>query len=469
MTRASDVLAGRAVDDPFPAVVIGAGISGLACAYALRKAGVDAQVFEASGRAGGLIESTRLDGFLLELGPQSFTATEALQQLCRELEIESRAVEAPPRAPRFILLDGALKAAPLSPLAFLASSFVGIRTKWSLARDLFGKSSPPAAEESVAAFLRRKFSAELLENLVGPFVSGIYAGDPEKLSLQAAFPELYRAEVSAGSVLRGVIRAAKNRRQPSGGRTPRSFEEGNETLTRALAGKLGDRLHLETPVTALGWASATEEVYTVRASVGGASRTFTARHVVLALPSLAASALLREVAPDLSRALEEIDYAPVAVVALAYREAAVGRGLQGFGFLVPRSAGLETLGSVWNSSLFPGRAPQGCVLMTSFVGGALNPRAAAFGTEELAELVHRELEPVLQLRERPAFSRVTAHPRAIPQYNLGHRARLEALEKAAERFPGLSMTGNYLRGPSIGACVEQAQAVAATVAARLKS
>ena len=176
-----------------PALVVGGGISGLVCAYALRKAGIDAQLVEASPRPGGVIQSITRDGFLLELGPQSFSRTPALRQLCEELGISGQVLQAPPRAPRFVLIDGQLCPVPLSPPALFMSSLVDISAKWALIRDILGKSVPPDGDESVANFIRRKFSAQLLDCLVGPFVSGIYAGDPERLSVRSAFPQLYEA------------------------------------------------------------------------------------------------------------------------------------------------------------------------------------------------------------------------------------------------------------------------------------
>ncbi|HEV1994571.1 MAG TPA: protoporphyrinogen oxidase, partial [Candidatus Acidoferrum sp.] len=177
-----------------PALVVGAGISGLVCTYALRKAGIDAQLVEASQRPGGVINSVTRDGFLLELGPQSFSGTLALRVLCQDLGISDQVVQAPPRAPRYVLIDGQLRPVPLSPPAFFMSSLINASTKWALVRDILGKSTPPQGDESVAALVRRKFSPQLLDRLVGPFVSGIYAGDPERLSVRSAFPQLYEAE-----------------------------------------------------------------------------------------------------------------------------------------------------------------------------------------------------------------------------------------------------------------------------------
>ncbi len=448
-----------------PALVVGGGISGLVCAFALRKAGIDAQLVEASPRPGGVIRSERRDGFLLELGPQSFSGTAPLLELCRDLGIEGQLVQAPRRAPRYVLVDGALRQVPLSPPVFFASSLFSAGTKWSILRDLFGKSRPPEQDESVAGFVRRKFSAELLENLVGPFVSGIYAGDPEQLSLRGAFPQLHEAEKSAGSIVRGMMRAARAKKGTQERPTLLNFREGNETLIRALATHLGPALRCGAEVRRIQpGAGGTAEKFEVRISAGGSEEIIEAGRLILATPTNVSAKLLRSVDVSFERTLGGILYAPVAIVSLGYRKSDVGHTLEGFGFLVPRSASLGILGSVWNSSLFPGRSPDGHVLLTSFVGGATNPQAVRRSSHELISLVHKEIAPVLHLRQPPIFSNVEIYERAIPQYNLGHTDRLTTLETLLPKYPGLWLTGNYLRGPAIGACVEQALSVAGEIA-----
>ena len=452
--------------DSFSALVIGAGISGLACAYVLRKSGVDAHLLEASPRAGGVIRSVRQDGFLLELGPQSFGGTAPLLQFCRELGIASQLEYAPERAPRFVLIDGALRPVPLNPPAFFLSSFVGIGTKLTILREMFGRTTPPAAEESISAFIRRKFSPDLLDKLVGPFVSGIYAGDPEKLSLSAAFPQLHEAEASAGSVLRGMIRAA--RRDKKAGQPRRellSFRDGNETLPRTLAEKLGTALHLGVRVSTIHCSAPSQ--FRVTTSTDGSERVFATQNLILATPADDAATLLSELTRDFQPPLTEIEYAPVAVISLGYRKSDFGHSLEGFGFLVPRSAGLQILGSVWNSSLFPSRAPDGQVLLTTFVGGATNPAVARLSPNQLVALVHRELTPILKIAQPPLFSQATVYERAIPQYNLVHANRMKTLHTTTARFPGLFFAGNYLRGPAIASCIERAQEVASQVLSRL--
>jgi len=444
-----------------PALVVGGGISGLVCAYALRNAGIDAQLLEASPRPGGVINSVTRDGFLLELGPQSFSSTPALRHLCAELSIASELLQAPPRAPRYVLIDDKLRPVPLSPPAFFMSSLINGSTKWALARDIFGKSIPPDADESVAAFVRRKFSPQLLDSLVGPFVSGIYAGDPERLSVRSAFPQLYEAEKAAGSIVRGMLRLAKSRKGPREHPSLQSFREGNETLVRALANKLGPALLTAACVIAVSRQN--DGSFDVRLeSSRGAESVFT-RSLVLATPTDVTGKLLSGLDSSFETPLSSIDYAAVAVVSLGYRKKDVGHSLNGFGFLVPRSAGLRVLGSVWNSSLFPGRAPQGHALLTNFGGGTTDPAATKLKPEELASLVHREISPLLSIGSDPVFSNVTIWPRALPQYNLGHDGRLATVAKLSSRFPGLWLTGNYLRGPAIGSCVDQAFAVAEEV------
>ncbi|HEY2459472.1 MAG TPA: protoporphyrinogen oxidase [Candidatus Acidoferrum sp.] len=443
-----------------PSLVIGGGISGLACAFALRKAGVDAQVLEASTRPGGVIRSERRNDFLLEFGPQSFSGTPEILALCLELGIAGDLVEAPQDAPRFVLINGTLRRVPLNPPAFIASPIFDLATKWSLARDIFGNTAPPQKDESIANFVRRKFSAQLLDRLVGPFISGIYAGDPERLSLRSAFPQLHEAELSTGSIIRG-LRAAKSRSANQQRPSLLSFRDGNETLIRALSANLGSALRTNTEVLSVEQdADAAVPTFKVTLRTASGNSVIHANRIVLATPPNVTGRLLSSLQPAFDSLLGAIEFASLAVVSLGYPRSSIGHNLQGFGFLAPRSAGLRILGSVWNSSLFPNRAPKNHVLLTNFIGGATDPAAASLSADELTTIAHGELSPLLSIQQTPIFSNVEIYPRALPQYNLGHSARLDTLEKLRLRSPNLWLTGNYLRGPSAGACIEHAQSVA---------
>jgi oxygen-dependent protoporphyrinogen oxidase len=445
--------------------VVGGGISGLVCAYALRKAGIEAQLVEATPRTGGVIHSITREGFLLELGPQSFSGTLALRQLCEELGISDQIVQAPPRAPRYVLIDGQLRPVPLGGPAFFFSSLIDGSTKWALLRDFLGKSVSPGGDESVADFVRRKFSSQLLDRLVGPFVSGIYAGDPERLSVRSAFPQLYEAEKTSGSIVRGMLRLAKSRQGPRERPTLQTFREGNETLIQAVASKLGSALLIETIIT--GISRQNDGYFDVRMEAHGGEESVLTTSLIMATPVDVTGRLLSSLDSSFDTLLTPIEYAAVAVVSLGYRKNDVGHSLKGFGFLVPRSANYRILGTVWNSSLFSGRAPEGHILLTSFVGGTTDPAATKLKSEELASLAHREISALLSVKGDPVFANVTIWPRALPQYNLGHAERLAAVAKLSSRFPGLWLTGNYLRGPAIGTCVKQALSVAEEVRQRL--
>lgn len=452
---------------PLAAVVVGGGISGLVCAHALHKAGVKVRLLEVSPRVGGAIRSEQQGGYLVECGPQSFSGTAPLRSLFKELAIESEIVEAPSSAPRFVLVDGKLRQVPLSPPELLKSPLLGAVTKLTLGRDAMGRSKPPETDESVAKFVRRKFTTELLDRLVGPFVSGIYAGDPERLSLRSAFPQVHEAEKTAGSIIRGLKAASNSGDAPREKPTLSSFRQGTETLARALQAKLGAVIRTNTEVAAIKHEPG-NKTFEVKVHTAGRDETLIVDQLILATPADVTGKLLHHVNAEFERHLGGIEFAPMAIVALGYEKSQVTHPLDGFGFLIPRSANLRTLGTVWNSSLFPGRAPEGHALLTSFVGGATDRRVAMQTTHELVVLVTDELSQILGCG-KPAFSRVVLYRQALPQYNLGHSDRLANVERLRAQMPGLWLTGNYLRGPSIGTCVEQAVKVAQQVVAHFES
>jgi len=452
--------------------VIGAGISGLACAHRLQQQGVDVTVYESNSAAGGLIDSVEKDGLLFEAGPQSFQGTPALLDLIRELGLESQLQKADPRAPRYVLLHGRLRKVPMSPQALLTSTLLNPLSRWKIASEPFKKSQPPTEEESVAAFVRRKFGHEILEYLVAPFVSGVYAGDPEKLSLKAAFPTLDEWEREYGSVLRGAIKSRAPKEQRTSAPPLCSFAHGVATLPRALAAKLGDSLQYET--------RAVSATFSAQPSAGGAAREIRvvrngqelsahAGAVVMATPAYAAAHVLESFSPPLAQTLSGIAYAPVAVVASSYYRQQVGDPLEGFGFLVPRGEKVRTLGTVWNSSLFPGRAHEGSVTITSFIGGATDPDVIRLHEENIAAIVTEENARILGITGPPVEVAVWKYPRALPQYNLGHGHIVESIRDAERASPGLFFAGNYLEGPAIGKCVETGFQTAEAVVKYLQS
>jgi oxygen-dependent protoporphyrinogen oxidase len=443
--------------------VVGAGAGGLAAGYQLLRLGYDVTVYEASDRAGGSIRTERREGFLAEHGPNSMLApTEAVAQLFRELGLDERRVEAAAAArTRYVLRDGRPQALPLSPPAVLTSPFFSLRAKLALLTEPLS-SAPPAGDESIAAFVRRRFGSEFLEYAAGPFISGIYAGDPEALSVRHALPKLQALERDHGSVLLGAIKA-RRRAGPGGTRGPGliSFREGMSELAGRLAGALGGRIRLDTPVTRV---RRVERGWTIETRTG--SEPYDA--VVLAAPAHALAVLPLEAAAgsQLSE-LAAVPYAPVATLVLGFRREQVGHPLDGFGMLIPAAEGRRILGVVFSSTLFPERAPPGHVTLTLFVGGVRHPEAVALEPAALQEMALRELGELLGVAGPPVFSTHTRWPRAIPQYILGYDRFLAVLAAIEAENPALRFAGSYRSGVSLGDTLRSGLDAADALHARL--
>ena len=457
-----------AAQTAYPVLVIGGGISGLACAYHLQQAGIPVLLLEAGSRPGGVIATQERDGFRFELGPQSCLASEPLLRLISTLGLKDQLLYANPRAPRYILVGGRLVAAPVAPPSLLTTSLFSAGTKWRLITEILRHTKPPADDESIAAFVRRKFGSELLNRFVAPFVSGVYAGDPERLSLRAAFPKIHELETQYGSVLRGAMKSRPAKGAPRGGLC--SFRDGMETLPRTIAARLGDSLLLETSVASLRHGKANGKPwFEVDITRRNHRETLAASAVVLATPTDAASQILLGLSDKFAPIFSRIEYAPVAVVSACYRREQIQEPHDGFGFLVPRAEGLRVLGTVFNSALFAGRAPEGMDCFTSFAGGATDSKFCEMSEEEITETICAEVARVLGITGKPAATNVHRYARALPQYNLGHSQIVKSLEALTASMPGLFLTGNYLSGPSVGACVEQADRTAEEVRIYLAS
>lgn len=450
-------------------IVIGGGISGLACAFRLQRLGIPVTVLESAARVGGLVGTIEKDGLLFETGPQSFQGTESILELIQQVGLDGELLHADSQAPRFVLKHGKLQEIPISPKALITSSLLTAGSRWKIASEPFKKTHPPSNEESVADFVRRKFGHEILEYLVAPFVSGVYAGDPEMLSLRAAFPTLEEWEREYGSVLRGAMKSRPSKEKRAGSPPLCSFRRGVATLAQAIGEKLGANLRAGARVLSVhrtGESSAHK--CEVRISVGGREETITASAVVSATPAYASAHIVSEISRSLAQTLSGIAYAPVAVIAAAYYAKQIGRSTNGFGFLVPRTEKLHTLGTVWNSSLFPGRAPEGMVVMTSFAGGATDPAIVEKPEEEIAAIVQDENARVLQITGPPVATAIWRYPKALPQYNLGHGHIVESIRNGERANPGLFFAGNYLEGPALGKCIEVGNQTAEAVRAFLQ-
>lgn len=457
----------------FDSIIIGAGISGLVAAHRLKKLGCDVLLIESGDRVGGAIHSRDVEGFLIECGPNSLRGAHELLDLVEELNLTGELITADPRAPAYVYADGRLHAAPMSPPAIIKTKLISTSAKLRLLGEPFIKARRENGEESIASFVRRRLGDGILERLVAPFLSGVYAGDPEVLSVQACFPKLAGFETEAGSVARGALRAAvkSRKRQDTPKRSLRayrlcSFRRGLSALPEALARSFGDNLLTGARIIAINKNNSASG-FEIKIEHHGENKVINCSTLVIATPAYVAARLLDNIAPAIASLVAEVSYAPIASVPLAYREEQIARKLDGFGFLTPRGEGLRTLGSIWNSSLFTGRAPEGWVLLTNFIGGATDPEAVELSDEELIVAVHNDLNRVLNITGEARRLPITRYERAIPQYTLGHAARVERIESELSAIPGLWLAGNYLRGVSIGDCVKQAESVAVEVNHRI--
>jgi oxygen-dependent protoporphyrinogen oxidase len=457
-------------------VIAGGGISGLSIAWTLtrRDPAAEVVVLERSARTGGNIRTDHVDGYICEAGPDGFLDNApATLALVRALGLHARLLPSHDAArKRFIVRAGRLCEVPTSVHAFLKSPLLSARGKLRIACEPFA-ARRQNADESIHAFARRRIGQEAAAVLVDPMVSGIFAGDASALSLRACFPRMWQLEEDHGGLFRALLATRRSRRRddavgvPSGRLT--SFTGGMAELTGALTRALGAAVRTSTPVTelserhpiAIRSGRPSRHRYAVRMAAG----TLDADVVVLSGPAAESAAILRDLDPVLGTLLESIQTAPLAVVCLGYSAPAVASQceLDGFGFLVPANEGPRILGALWETSIYPNRAPVGKALLRVMIGGARDRQAATLPDGELLSIVRRDLARTMGLSAVPEFVRIIRHPRGIPQYVRGHLARVHQIDTMLESHPGLYLAGSSYRGVSINSCIAETDRVAEAV------
>jgi oxygen-dependent protoporphyrinogen oxidase len=449
--------------------VVGGGIAGLTAAYRLKQRGIRVVLYEATDRLGGVILTERGDGYLADLGPNSLaTPTPQVQSLLAHLGLESSMVPASPNArKRFVVKKNKLIALPTSPAEILTTRLLSQGSKLAVFGEPLVDEGDSPMEESIAGFVRRRFNQEVLDYIVNPFVAGVYAGDPEQLSVRHALPKLYGLERQHGSVLKAFMGTSreKKRRKKAGEEPPAplvSFREGMEQLPDALARALHAEVRLKAPVTSIrvgpkGW------------TIGAAFQASELYEgVVLTTPAHRIDELDLDLpSGDRLKTLGSISYPSVAVVALGFRREDLTHPLDGFGFLVPEVERRHVLGVIFSSALFPNRAPEGHVLLTAFVGGVRNPDLANADVPTITARVLDDLHLLLGAKGEPTFKAFHLWSNAIPQYDLTYSRFKEIMDEAERRNPGLALAGSYREGVAVGEVIAGAEHAAARLADHL--
>ena len=454
-------------------VIAGGGIAGLSTAWTLRQRApdVDIVVLERGARTGGNIRTENVDGYICESGPDGFLDNApATLALVRELGLTARLLPSNDQARRrYIFRHGRLSEVPTSPGAFLKTPLLSPRAKLRLLCEPFA-SARQDDDESIIDFATRRIGSEAAAVFVDSMVSGVFAGDAKALSLKACFPKMRQIEDNHGSLVRGLIATRRTRKKsdtpgaPAGRLT--SFTGGMSDLIDGLTRALGPVVHTSTAVTSirrnqtpsLSPNQSPRRTYVVTTSQG----TLDADAVVLSGPAAESAAIVRELDGPLAAVVEGIPTSPLAVVCLGYDEAAIRSEtrLDGFGFLVPREEAIRILGALWETSIYPHRAPAEKVLLRVMIGGARDPEAVSLCDAELRRIVRTDLKRTMNVSAVPEFVRVIRHTRGIPQYVRGHEARMQRINALLQPHIGLFLAGNSYRGVSINACIADAPSVA---------
>jgi len=450
-------------------VVVGGGISGLCTAYLLREKGFRITLFEKDDGVGGTMKSILQDGWLIESGPNSaLETTPLLRKICDELGILDQWVYADEASSkRYIVKKGKLHALPSGIGSFLSTPLWSFGGKLRLLKEPFiGKARK---EESIAEFVTRRLGREFLDYAINPFVAGVYAGSPDKLSVQSAFPKLYALEEKYGGLIKGAIRSRSERKKRKETAKDRaklfSFERGMQTLPDAIGRSLGNSVYLSTTVDRIMPMRAGDRpAYFITTVQNGAQSTVEADAVVLSIPSFGAAPIIHPIDPETASSLEAIYYPPVAEVFLGFRRDQISHPLDGFGFLVPEIERRRILGCLWSSSLFPERAPESRIALTSFVGGSRQPGILGADDSSLLRDVLLDLSDLIGITGYPEFIRIIRWERAIPQYNVGYHATLSKLDRFEKNFRGSFICANYRGGIAVGDCVMNAEKTADAVA-----
>lgn len=448
--------------------ILGAGISGLTTAYLLQKKGFDVTVIEKNALPGGAMESVREQGFLFDRGPNSLLETVPLiGQLVAELGLEQEVIYANEQGnKRYILRDNKLHALPVSLKAFLQTKLFSTAAKFRLLKEPFVGRSDDGYYQSIADFVRRRLGQEFLDYAINPFVAGVYAGRPEKLSVASAFPKLYALEEKYGGLMVGAFKSAKERKKRAEvskqSAKMLSFRNGMQTLPMALAKHLGDQVLANSEIGSV--EKSANGKFIVNYTSAGKEIAIESDAVLSTIPPYHANGLLSGFDPGIEAVFSKIEYPPVLVCYLVYPKSVIGQPLDGFGFLIPEKEKKSFLGAVWSSVIFTDRSDGQHAAFTLFVGGMRNPEIIGEDRGQLIDRVQKEFEDIMKINGSPFYKSTRFWAKAIPQYNLGYIETENYFDAFEANNPGIFLGGNYRGGVSVGDCIKNAEPTAEKIA-----
>lgn len=440
--------------------VLGAGISGLATAFWLNKQGFEIIVLESKKEPGGSMITRLEDEFLIDYGPNSgLETTPLIGQIVEHVGLKDEMVYALKKAnKRYILKNDQLHALPTHPVAFLKTKLFSPKAKLRLLAEPFSKKSHEGYYQSISEFVKRRLGQEFLDYAVNPFVAGIFAGNPDNLSVQSALPKLYQLEELYGGLFKGFVLGAKERkkRDDQSKQSARmfSFKNGMQSFPEAIAAKLGSNVRYNCKVEKVVKSGSK---FKVLCNYNDRSKEIIADIVLSTVPAYHAASIFNDWEGKLVDHLSSIYYPPVKVLYLGFRKEAVGQVLDGFGFLIPEKENKTFLGAIWSSAIFPYRATDDMTAFTLFVGGARSPELFNNGNDQHMNRVIKEFKEIMNIHEAPVFIREKMWPKAIPQYSLGYIEHERYFERFESNNPGIFLGGNYRGGISVGDCVKNSE------------
>lgn len=441
-------------------VILGGGISGLTTAFWMKEANSDFILFEANSEVGGKMQTEITDEFLIDYGPNSGLDTNPhIREIIAKIGLESDFIYSNPQGiKRYILKNGELQALPMSPKSFLSTKLFSTKAKLRLLAEPFIGKSEDGYYQSIAQFVERRLGKEFLDYAIDPFVSGVFAGDPTKLSVKSAFPKLYRLEEVYGGLIKGTIKGAKERKK-RGEESKQSakmfsMKFGMQTFAKGIAKHIGENILTNSIVKSVEkWENSYKIVYLEN----NLEQEIVANKIISTLPAYAASKVFAKIDNELKNHLDKIFYPTVMVLFVGYEKQQIRRELDGFGFLIPTLEKKNFLGGIWSSTIFENRSNSQNAAFTIFVGGAKDQNRNWKNPTIIIEEVLSEFQKTMNIDGKPNFVRHKIWENAIPQYNLGYIEHEKYFQKFEEENKGIFLSGNYRGGISVGDCVKNSK------------